>query len=454
VLLSTLQVLLDRGFTIQFLEETESFDRENLPAFLGTQLAIYADIAHMESKAKSDFSTANWDKRRRLATERKEPFTSECPNWLRVVDGKYEVISERAHAIRTIFELARDGWGIGRLVRYANENGLAAPGKVGTWHTSLVNRILSNEALIGRFQAKKVVNGKRVAIGEPIDDYFPVVIDPAVFHAVQIQRARVAVFPKRRDENNFNYLMGIAECSCGGTWRRMNKNSGKQAGYAIYSCSNRVRGSTDCANVPAKAFDFQFVSFACSEIPPLLAMADDPTRNRREAIDLRLKALGQGFERLLALAMDNADLKEEVAGKLRALKEERGLLKAELNKLQLLQLPKDGFSFEEGVGVFIPSFLDWYVSGTEEAENAFRARAIFATRIREAVASVVVDKSRSFYTVQLKNGKEERQALYPDIVFRRVEECLPAEEIDEAFGELSRTRKASLELVGRLGAIA
>ena len=151
-LLSMVNLMLEAGFTIQFLDGSAPFDRHNMPSFLGTQLAIHADIAFAESQVKSDFAKANWNKRRRLAAETGEAFTSECPNWLTVVNGKYVPIPERVAAIRTLFALARDGWGISKLVGYANENALPVPGKGSTWHTSLVNRVLLNAALVGRFQ--------------------------------------------------------------------------------------------------------------------------------------------------------------------------------------------------------------------------------------------------------------------------------------------------------------
>ena len=235
-----------------------------------------------------------------------------------VVDGRYVPVPERVAAIRTLYALARDGWGISKLVRYANENALAAPGKKGTWHTSLVNRVLANWALVGRFQPHQDVDGQRVPLGEPIDDFYPVVIDADLFRAVQGQRAKAAAFPKRRDDNNFNFLMGIAKCACGGAWRRMNKNSGAQAGYALYSCSNRVR-ITKCPNVSAKAFDFQFVSFACEAIPSMLAAGGNPAQDRRESIEVQLAELDARREKVLTFIEQNGDLEAAVGARLRVI---------------------------------------------------------------------------------------------------------------------------------------
>lgn len=456
-LLSMVNLMLDAGFTIQFLDESAPFDRHNMPKFLGTQLAIHADIAFAESQVKSDFSKANWKNRRRLAVETGEAFTSECPNWLTVVAGKYVPIPERVAAIRTLYGLARDGWGISKLVRYANQNALPAPGKGTTWHTSLVNRVLSNRALIGRFQPHQNVDGKRKPLGDPIEDYFPVVLDVDLFKAVQGQRAKAADFPKRRDDNNFNYLMGLAKCSCGGSWRRLNKNSGKQAGYATYSCSNRVIGVTECPNVPAKAFDFQFISFACDAVPELLSAGGDPTRDRRESIQSTLQALAKRRSAVLTFIESNPDMVVETGANLRAIVDERKALEAELAQLVMLEPPPDGFTFDQGVEVFLPAYLDFYADESVEASDAFRARALFASRTRDAVASVSVAEDRKSYVVQLKNGKLVQQELDPELKFAPAELFHEAHELEEALCELAQTRSLGLKVVrlmGNCGAMA
>lgn len=449
-LLSMLNLLLEGGFTIRFLEEASSFDKDNLPDFLGTMMAIHADIAHQESKAKSDFARANWDKRRRLAAESGVPFTSECPNWLKVENGKYVPISERVAAIREIYAKARDGFGISKLVRFANEGRLPVPGKGTTWHTSLVNRVLSNPALIGRFQPRKTVQGKRVPLGKPIENYYPAVLDVDLFMAVQSLRAKAAVFPKRRDDNNYNYLMGIAQCECGGSWRRMNKNSGVQAGYALYSCSNRVRGATKCPNVPARVFDLQFIAFACEKIPALLMAGEDPTGNRREAISGELDAGSKQLASLVAFVAKNPDLAEDTAAAMREIKQRCADLAEELHQLERQQPPPDGFSFDEGIEVLIPAYLDRYPDGSDEASDAFRARALFATRVRASVAAVTVAVDRLSYTVRLKTGQTIVEELEPEGEFGPAEQYLDDDERDEVLNNLGQVRKRGLAIARRM----
>lgn len=432
VLLTMLKELLDAGFTVQFLDQTEAFDKDTMPRFLVIQLSLFADLAHEESRIKSEYAKKSWSKRR--ATARDNPgqvFSAECPLWLRVADNKYVLMPERVASIYELFTLARDGWGISRLVRHANSAKLVAPGKTGTWHTSLIKRVLSNRALIGEFQPHEVVNGVRTPSGGVITDFFPVAIDPDLFHTVQGLRAKAAKFPKRRDGNNFNYLLGLGQCECGGSWRRMNKNSGAQEGYALYGCSNRVRSTTDCPNINARAFDFQFVSFACETIPEMLASGDNPTLDRKRSLEAQLGEVVKRKNSVLAFVEEHFDLAAEFAERLRALVEEQQKISKELNDISIQATPPPGFSFGEVVGVFLPSYLDVFDPDSLEHADAFRARALFRVRIMESVAKVLVAKDRRSLTLRLKNGAETTLQLDPDIKFSRVNNELESVELEE-----------------------
>lgn len=403
-LLTMLNVMLEAGFWVKVMDTTELFNKRTMPPFLGTQLSIYADLAFEESRIKSDYSKANWQKRRNAARETKAPLTGECPNWLRVVDGKYEVIEERAASIREIYALAKDGWGISRLVGYANDNKLPAPGKQETWHLSLIKRVLTNRAVIGEFQPQRYEGRKRVPDGEPILDYYPVIVDPDLFHTVQGLRAKTMKFPTRRDGNNYNYLMGLAKCECGSAWRRMNKNSGAQAGYALYGCANRQRRTEKCENMNARVFDFTFIWNACNRIPETLATGEEPHSERRRSLESQLEEVAKREGALLDFIETNPGLGAKASERYRALVAERARLQEQLGDILREAPPPAGFSFDHAVEAFAPAFLDVYPEGTPEWENAYRARSLFRTRIIESVASATVASDRSWIRLKLKNG--------------------------------------------------
>jgi hypothetical protein len=453
-LLPLIQDFLNADFTIKLLDGPEAFNRNNVPKFLGTMLALQADLAHAESLAKSEYSIANWAKRREQARTNGTAFTSECPRWLRVVDDNYVPIRECVESVVKVFQLALNGWGVTRIVSYANKNSWVAPAKKPGWHLSLVNRLLQNKALLGEFQPYQRVNGKRVPLGDPIAEYYPAVIDADLFYAVQGIRSKAAQFPRRRDENNYNYLLGLATCECGASWRRINKNSGKQAGYAVYACSNRVRHVTDCPYMPARKFDNVFVGAACEQIPALLATdGQSDIEKERLAIDAQLQDLHKRRESLVRFIEANADLEMELGDKLRSLVYERRELEARRAQLTVHEVPQD-FSFGEAVAVFLPAFLDIYDANSPDGEAAFRSRALFRARLIEAVQAVEVARDRKSFTVKLKNGTQFTQssalALLP-LDAEDIEDIGYGASTDLTEDELAETRSEALAAIKRVG---
>lgn len=85
-----------------------------------------------------------------------------------------------------------EGKGVTAIAKELNETpGIWKPDKkdrrkktVG-WRESYIQKILRNREVIGEYQPHKVVDGKRVPVGDPIPDYFPPVIDEDLFYQVQ-----------------------------------------------------------------------------------------------------------------------------------------------------------------------------------------------------------------------------------------------------------------------------
>ena len=73
-------------------------------------------------------------------------------------------------------------------LNHDNVQSIAAGSKINartTWNLRYVEAILTNRAVIGEYQPCRVIDGKRVPEGEPINDYFPRVIEDELFYQVQ-----------------------------------------------------------------------------------------------------------------------------------------------------------------------------------------------------------------------------------------------------------------------------
>jgi DNA invertase Pin-like site-specific DNA recombinase len=404
-----LHEFLEAGFSIYFLDQpdTEPFDKKAPPPFFFTFLSMKADIAQYESQRKSDFSSKNWEKRRQLAREEKKVFTAECPRWLTVADGKYVLNEVYAESIEMVFKLAAQKWGVCKIARVANEQEWPVPATGQKWHLSLLNRLFKNRALIGEFQPHVGSKSRRQPIGEPIIDYYPIAIDPDLFHSVQRVRSASAAFPNRTDDKNYNYLMGFGKCGCGGTWRRLNKHSGKQKGYAQYTCSNRQLGASKCPNLSGKVFDANFIGLACERIPELITVVDDKRSERKGSLENQLSDVERRISRLLDLFEANDDgLPEEVAERLKNAKTQRVRIRESLRELEETS-SENPFDFGDAVSAYLPAFIDYFEDpNSPAAEEAQQARALFRGKLLQSVESVTVEISRESMTIRLLNGSQ------------------------------------------------
>jgi DNA invertase Pin-like site-specific DNA recombinase len=128
--------------------------------------------AHEESQRKSERIGAVWKIKKEKARLNKVPITWRVPAWIRVVDGQYQLIPERASLIRRIFKLfGKRSIAIQldreRIQTWGDRTRKPANG----WHDSYIQKILHNPAVIGVYQPYCRSDKGRVADGEPIENY-------------------------------------------------------------------------------------------------------------------------------------------------------------------------------------------------------------------------------------------------------------------------------------------
>ncbi|MBA3048919.1 recombinase family protein [Brevundimonas sp.] len=231
----------------------------NLMGFMG--LVFNSFRAHEESRHKSERLAASWKiKRDRLGHGDSRPITGVCPAWLRLDPNKtgFELIPDRAAIVHEIFQRSADGEGKRLITGDLNRRGVEPWGRgksqATAWHSSYVQKILTNPAVIGEFQPHTKPRGstRRVPLGEPISGYFPPVVSEKLWATVQGKRK-----PSRGNDGQRgqvrNLLSGLCRCgSCGGPMAyqlkshegtRMRRGVPRPQRQASYlSCALRVRG--------------------------------------------------------------------------------------------------------------------------------------------------------------------------------------------------------------------
>lgn len=112
--------------------------------------------------------------------------------------GHLKIVEEEAKIVRKIFELYLNGFGVRKIKKYLQENGIKTVTGKSEWSTSTIDRILSNEKYIGDVIMQKSfiqnpLAGKRKRNDGELDMYFiennhEAIIDREIFEKVKIKK--------------------------------------------------------------------------------------------------------------------------------------------------------------------------------------------------------------------------------------------------------------------------
>jgi DNA invertase Pin-like site-specific DNA recombinase len=279
------RLLLDltaAGVVVVTLMDERIWDTEtvnDLPNLMYSLLLM--SRANEESATKSKRLRQAWGNKKAKAST--EILTAVCPQWLKLRADRsgFDVLADRVESIKKVFKLRAEGHGSIAISRRANAEKWPAPGFSGTWHTSLITRLLKNRALLGEYQPHENREGQRRPAGEVVPGYFPVIVSAELWAQAQAVGIRHAALPRRRSYRNV--FQGLLKCECGASFVRKNKSSRKQLKYAMYYCVDRLRGVTKCASVPALDFEIALLDAVCSLSPA--SVADSQSREVDNQID-------------------------------------------------------------------------------------------------------------------------------------------------------------------------
>ena len=197
--------ILRLGIVIVTLTPEDRFEHGKISEIQLIIAIITLSRAYNESLTKSDRVGKAWAaKRNRIATEK---LTARCPSWLKLIDGEFVEVPENVALVRRIFALAANGFGLTRIVKLLNSEGLKTF-RGATWGMSSVMKILHNKAVIGEFQPRHGRGGttlsKRPLAGDVVPDYYPAIITDAEFYAVQDAMRQRATQQGRQGERVTN----------------------------------------------------------------------------------------------------------------------------------------------------------------------------------------------------------------------------------------------------------
>ncbi|MBB2820603.1 UNVERIFIED_ORG: DNA invertase Pin-like site-specific DNA recombinase [Rhizobium esperanzae] len=239
--------LVKAGITVVAVRDNDVYSAERLggsdPLPL-MMLVLKLSQGHMESAKKSFRGGEVWAEKKRAARNERIPITRRCPEWLYVEDGQFRVNEERQSVVKRIFRETIAGFGRRKIVEQLNaENVPAFRGKRG-WQTSSVQKIIKGKAVLGEYQphlGRHKAKNRRPE-GEPIEGYYPAVIDEQMYWQAQAAvEGRKHGSAGRIGTNGAHFLKGLAKCGeCNGVMHIVNKGSSPKGGV-YYVCDNAKR---------------------------------------------------------------------------------------------------------------------------------------------------------------------------------------------------------------------
>lgn len=242
-----LLALIRAGIIVVTLSDGQEYSEERLKTDW-TPLIVSVVImarAHEESLIKSQRLTAAWAQKKALARSDKKPLTPRCPEWLEVHDGKFHTRPDRVDIVQRIFKETIEGYGRREIVRRLNIDKIPTFRGGDGWHTSSVAKVIQSRATIGEYQPHSGTHkqGNRKPEGDPIKDYYPPIIEEAVFWRAQSATEGRRQKSAGRKGPHAHLLQGLAVChECGSPMHLLNKGKPPKGGKYI-ACSSNLRGA-------------------------------------------------------------------------------------------------------------------------------------------------------------------------------------------------------------------
>lgn len=300
----TISSIIRAGITIHTMSPEIDY---NLASLNGGQihfLVAQIQLAHQESLKKSERITAARCSAREKARGEKRVLTKMVPAWLKVEgekqDKKIVVIPEAVETVRKIFDLKIQGMSKNRIapILNADKSAWQPPGRRGSkgWHYSYVAKILSNLAVLGEYQPHIKRDGKRYPEGEPIQDYFPRIIDNETFFAAQTKLSENRNKGGRTGKGS-NLFTHLAKCPyCGSSMQFMDKGKPPK-GFKYLVCYNNKNGKGCPVKTTARYEEAErtILEF-CHKLKPEQVL---PNRSEQEKLcrSLRTRISGKSAEK-------------------------------------------------------------------------------------------------------------------------------------------------------------
>jgi len=270
--------IIKRGVTIVVLQSEQVFSQESIKQDKGISLIIAISMlvqGHEDSAKRGKRVFAAWDSKRAKMKEGVIASKS-CPSWLKVVDGEFVVIPEKAEIVRRIFKLAMDGNGVHTIAKILNDEKVPTIGvrrrrneagqltePTQVWTAGNISGLFRGEAVFGRWRRQSRHHTEE----DYIDNYYPAIVSREDYDAIKGNRRRMhwnGGF-KRGLSNLFSGLTRCGHCGAPLKYRGISPSrpNDKPSSRTVYLWCRGAMDHSGCkaTKIPYLPFESDLLSY-------------------------------------------------------------------------------------------------------------------------------------------------------------------------------------------------
>lgn len=262
--------ILRNGVEIVTLSPERRHTKDSINDLAGLlEPLIIMSRANEESTIKSQRGAAVWKARRELARQGKPIRGKSLPFWIRLQDDKPVLDPEYTALVRHVFELKAKGYGVQTILNRINVAGFPRAPRGNAWNPPVIHRLISERCVLGEYQPCRLVDGKKVPEGEPIQGYYPQAVSLDLWHKANQSLAQNRRGRSQESTEIVNIFQGrILNANDGATVHCL--GGGPKTGprfWYLKSSAAIYEGRGDKLCLPYRVFERAFLSYV-SELDP------------------------------------------------------------------------------------------------------------------------------------------------------------------------------------------
>ena len=422
------QQINDLGINIVTLNDKKTYYANSVTANPHDLImAIFTFVrANEESQMKSVRLKASWENKRAIA---KTGLNTRhvVPKWLIYsdVDQKIIAIPERASVIKEIFQLSHSGWGAYSIAKKLNEQKLETWGRAKFWQESYIKKIIHNRAVIGEYQPyvteRDSIKTTRSKSGDPIQEYYPKIIESHIFYETQRIVGQRALNGKGRKGGTLaNLFSGLIFCDqCNSPMRYIDKGKPPKGGKYL-RCTQSIL-TDQCRSTSYRYPEIEkLIIDSLRQLDTKKMRLDEihlklstELLNRKSELENDIEKISQHIAKLVKMNLSKDLECDEIEDEVRFLSSDKRAKKFELETvlkdIDEIKIP----DFDANREIYQTLKMDYKTDFEKKS-----ARVKISSMIRELVRSIIISEDTVYPSETEEKSYKEGKYINLKILYR------------------------------------